>query len=74
MQRSGKSETISKVVDITIRDLKACHDAGANPRETIARLNQRIVDCQCAGADLPSGYIGLSRALTAEWIGQIQPQ
>ncbi|MGD9803088.1 MAG: hypothetical protein AB7E81_01470 [Hyphomicrobiaceae bacterium] len=72
MQRSGNSGTPHKVVDITIRDLMACHDAGEDPRHTIARLNQRIVDCQRTGADLPPGYLRLSRRLAAECIAQSQ--
>lgn len=72
MQRSGDSVTSRTAVDITIRDLMACRDAGEDPRRTIARLNQRIVDCQRAGADLPPSYLQLSRTLAAEWVAQSQ--
>lgn len=72
MQRSRSSVTPTKSVDITIKDLQACHDAGEDPRRIIARLNRRIVDCQRAGADLPSGYLRLSRRLTADYFAQNQ--
>jgi len=72
MQRSRSSDTPAKAVEITIRDLFACHYAGEDPRRTMARLNQRIVECQRTGADLPRGYIRLSRTLTAECVAQNQ--
>jgi hypothetical protein len=72
MKRSEDAVTARKAVDITIGDLLACHDAGEDPRRTIARLNKRIVDYQRAGADLPSSFLHLSRRLTAEWIAQSQ--
>lgn len=72
MKRSENAVTAHKAVDITIGDLLACHDAGEDPRRTIARLNKRIVDYQRAGADLPSSFMHLSRRLTAEWLAQSQ--
>jgi hypothetical protein len=70
MNRSSNSGTPSKPADITIRDLLACHDAGEHPRQTIRRLNQRIVAYQREGADLPPSFLHLSRRLTAEWMAQ----
>jgi len=68
MHRSEDSMTPAKAVDITIRDLLACHDAGEHPQRTIQRLNQRIVAYQREGADLPSSFLRLSRRLTAVWL------
>jgi len=69
MQRPGNS-TPPKAVEITIRDLLACHYAGEDPRRTIARLNKQIVECQRTGADLPPGYLRLSRTLTADYFAE----
>lgn len=72
MQRSGNVTMPAKAAEVTLRDLFACHDAGENPHHTIMRLNQRIVECQRVGADLPDGYVRLSQRLAAECYGQSQ--
>lgn len=68
MQRSGNRSMSGKWSDIAIRDLKASFEAGEDPRRTIARLNERIVDCQRAGLDMPPCYLRFSRTLAAECV------
>lgn len=72
MQRSGTPATSHRAVDVTVRHLMARRAAGEDPRLTIARLNQQIVDCQSAGADLPPSYLRLSRTLAAACVAQGQ--
>lgn len=65
MQRPGTHASSRKAADVTVRDLKACLDAGEDPRHTIRRLNASIVDCQRDGRDVPAIFIRLTRELTA---------
>lgn len=62
--------TAHKAVEVTVRELMDRLAAGEDPRRTIARLNARIIHCQCAGVDVPSSYLRLSRTLAAECVAQ----
>ena len=57
-------------VETAVQDLMACVHAGEDPRRTIARLDRMIVDCQQSGADVPSGYLRLSRTLAQRCVAQ----
>ena len=55
-------KTIAEAAPCDVRRL-----AGEDPRRAIAHLNERIVDCQSRGLELPASLIRLCRTLTAQY-------
>lgn len=67
MQRSKSKRMDSLIVE----DLDSIDD-GEDPRQTMARVNARIVAYQSSGLDVPAALLRLNMALAAECAAQSQ--
>lgn len=68
MQRAFAGRNLEQ----TIGDILSGLEAGDDPRKAIAQLNQRIIDYQRAGEDVPPRLLRLSQKLSHECIAQSQ--